>query len=549
VSRWWWRLARHARPFAGGLLVVAALRLLSVGLDVLKPWPLKLIVDNVLQEQALPSVVGWLTALPAAATPAGLLAWLAWAIVALVVAGRALRMSLNWVQAGVENRMVYALGAELFDHLQRLSHCFHGRHATGDLVQRVASDTTCVRNLIMQGLLPIATSLVSLGAMLAIMWKLDPLLSGFALLVAIPLGLLMKTFNRPMTRRAYDQMDVQGRMMALTERTLTAIPVVQAFGRERDGDRMYRELSRSAVRAHLRALDVQMLFKIGTGGVAALGTAAIIAVGGLHVLDGSLTLGSLLVFLTYLASLYAPMQTLAYVSMGWANAAAGAKRVLEVLDSEEGVREAPNARELPVRGVSGHVRLEGVTFGYEPGREVLRGVDLEGRPGETVALVGRTGAGKSTVVSMIPRFFDPWQGTVRLDGEDVRGLRLSSLRQQIALVLQEPFLLPLTVAENIAYGRPGASRGEVEAAARAARAEEFIRALPEGFETVIGERGATLSGGERQRLAIARALLKDAPVLILDEPTAALDAATESELMAALERLGCRRCAGRTGSW
>jgi len=262
-------------------------------------------------------------------------------------------------------------------------------------------------------------------------------------------------------------------------------------------------------------------------------------IGGLHVLRGTLSVGSLLVFLSYLASLYTPLQGLANISSGFASAAAGAKRVLEVLEAEVEVRDAPGARPLPLRSAreGRHVLLEDVTFGYEPGRPVLHGVNLEARPCESVALVGPTGAGKSTLVSLIPRFFDPWEGRVRIDGLDLREVRLSSARARVALVLQEPFLLPLTVAENIAYGRPGAGEAEIRAAAVAANADEFIRRLPQGYQTVLAEGGASLSGGEKQRLSIARALLKDAPILILDEPTSAVDAQTEALFLEALERL------------
>jgi ATP-binding cassette subfamily B protein/subfamily B ATP-binding cassette protein MsbA len=310
---------------------------------------------------------------------------------------------------------------------------------------------------------------------------------------------------------------------------------VQAFVREEHNDAGFRQLTSRTLQAYLRAMRSQLNFKIGVSAVSAIGTALVIIVGGSHVLAGTLSIGSLLVFLSYLASLYAPVETLAYSSAGFASAAAGARRVLDVLDSEEMVHEVPGAPALPE--VRGDVSIEGVTVGYEPGRPVLHDVSIEARAGETIALVGPTGAGKSTLVSLIPRFFDPWSGRVVIDGHDVRSVSLSSLRSRITLVLQEPFLLPLSVAGNIAYGRPGASDEEIEAAARAANAHEFIERLPEGYETVLGERGATLSGGERQRLSIARALLKDAPILILDEPTSALDAETEGLLLSALERL------------
>jgi len=257
------------------------------------------------------------------------------------------------------------------------------------------------------------------------------------------------------------------------------------------------------------------------------------------VLAGTLTVGGLLVFLSYLASLFAPLEHIAYASFGIASASAGAHRVFEVLDSGERVEELPDAKPFtPLDQAKGaSIALESVVFGYEQNRPVLRGVSLETHPGEMIALVGATGAGKTTLMSLVPRFFDAWSGRVTIDGTDVRELQLKSLRDQIALVLQEPFLLPLSVAENIAYGRPEATREEIESAAHSANADSFIARLPQGYDTVIGERGATLSGGERQRLAIARALLKDSPILLLDEPTSALDGATEASVLSALERL------------
>jgi ATP-binding cassette subfamily B protein/subfamily B ATP-binding cassette protein MsbA len=286
-------------------------------------------------------------------------------------------------------------------------------------------------------------------------------------------------------------------------------------------------------------------FKVGTGLVLAAGTAAVMWLGGVKVLgsgsgvQGSgLTVGDLLVLLSYLASLYAPLETLTYLSQGFATASAGGRRVVEVLDSAEEVGEIAHPKPLADSRDGGcTIAWEHVTFGYNTGTAVLNDVTLEVRAGQLLALVGPTGAGKSTLVSLAPRFFDPWSGRMMIDGQDLKEAKLSDVRARVSIVLQEPFLLPLSVAENIAYGRPGASREEIEKAAVAANADSFIRKLPQGYDTIIGERGASLSGGERQRVAIARAILKDAPILILDEPTASLDAATEASVMEALARL------------
>jgi ATP-binding cassette, subfamily B, bacterial len=256
--------------------------------------------------------------------------------------------------------------------------------------------------------------------------------------------------------------------------------------------------------------------------------------GATYALEGRMSVGTVLVFISYLASLYTPINSITYTASTLRQTAANADRVLEILDTPPDLRDGPDAREARLEG---HVRYEAVTFGYEPGRPVLKDVSLEARPGEVVAIVGPTGAGKTTLVNLLIRFFDPSSGRVLIDGHDLRALRIRSLRQQVAMVLQEPFIFPLSAADNIAYGRPDASRAEIEAAARAANAEGFIRRLPGGFDAVVGERGATLSGGEKQRLSIARALLKDAPILILDEPTSAVDARTEGLLLEALHRL------------
>ena len=320
--------------------------------------------------------------------------------------------------------------------------------------------------------------------------------------------------------------------------------MIQAFGTEDRNTRQFQSLAADAVTVSQRGTLLGSTFGLVNGLTTTVATAIVLYAGAHRVLTGALSVGSLLVFLAYMRSLQGALNSLLTTYGSLKSVEASIDRVMEIFDADDGVRDVPGAKPLPelLRGERGHVRLENITFGYEPGRPVLKAVTLEARPGETVALVGPSGAGKSTLVSLILRFFDPWEGRVMVDGMNVRDVRLASLRANVALVLQEPFLLPLTAAENIAYGRPEASRDEIVAAAVAANADEFIRRLPEGYDTVIGERGATLSGGEKQRLAIARALLKDASILILDEPTSALDAETETSLLEALERL----MAGRT---
>ena len=536
---WWLTLGRYGRPLAGNFAVVVALMLVVTLVEVVQPWPLKLIIDHVLAEEPLPDWAQWLSLLPGAASRTGLLAWLVSATVLLFLVARSVTILQSYLRAGLGTRLVYAVGEGLFARLQELSLRYHATKQTGDLVRRVTRDSGCVRDLVIRAVLPAMRASASLLMMAGVMWSLDSALAAFALLAMAPLVPFMRRLSRPLEQRAYEHQKLEGEMLSLAEETLTAIPVVQAFGREDERDERYRTLAKRSLGAYMATTAKQVQFKVGVDTFTAVGTAGIMAWGGMKALGGQLTVGDLVVFLSYLASLYTPLQTLAYLAPTYSSATASAKRVLEVLEAEDAVEERPGARPPETVGgrVRGEIRFENVTFGYRQGEPILRDVSLEVHPGEKVALVGPTGAGKSTLVSLIPRFFDPWEGRVLLDGQDLRDLTLAGLRRHIAFVLQEPFLLPLSVQENIAYGRPGASSSEVETAARAAQAHDFIRNLPEGYETVIGERGATLSGGEKQRIAIARALLTDASILILDEPTSALDAETEAALTLALERL------------
>jgi ATP-binding cassette, subfamily B, bacterial len=538
MKRWWLRLFHHVAPYSRQVAALILLVLVGAGLAALMPWPMKLIVDHVLAAGPMPENPAWLRSFTETREAAELLAWLAVSTLCLFVVNRGVEVLKAYLQDGVGNRMMYSLGEELFDHLQRLSLRFHTRQHSGDLVRRVTTDSGCVRELVIGVFVPALNAFATLLIMFAIMWHLNPLLSAIAMIAAVPMPVLIRILAPRMTERTYVQQKYEGQLMALAEQTLSGLPVVQAFGQENHEERRFRALSGDAIKAYLRTVVSQLQFSVGVNATTAVGTAILMVVGGIQVMNGSLTVGSLLVFLAYVTALYGPMETLAYLSSSYASASARARRVLEVLDADREVQDAPGALVLPVGSKGGRgIGFNGVSFGYDPGRPVLHDINLEVERGETIALVGATGAGKTTLVSLIPRFYDPWQGQVMLDGTDIRDIELASLRKQVSLVLQDPFLLPLSIAENIAYGRPEANGDEIVAAAVAANADEFIRQLPEGYDTVLGERGVTLSGGQRQRLAIARALLKDAPILILDEPTSALDAGTEALLLEALKRL------------
>jgi ATP-binding cassette subfamily B protein/subfamily B ATP-binding cassette protein MsbA len=533
LVRW---LVRYALRRWNGLLAVLAIMLLRVGVDLLKPWPLKILVDNGLGEQPLPATLQALaTALPWTATRDGLIGWSVAATVLLFLFGWAVAVASSYANIGFGQRLVYDLATDLFSHLQRLSLRFHSRQSAGDSIRRVTTDCGCVSVVVKDALLPIVAALVTLAAMFVVMWRMAPRLTLASMLVVPWLAFVLRRYMQPMLDRSCEQQETEGRMYSVLERTLAAIPVVQAFGREPACDRAFARATDDVVHASLSSTWVGVKFKLLIALGTASGTAAIVWVGAQSVMDGRLSVGGLLVFLGYLAALYTPLEALTYGPSTTQAAAGSAMRVLEILDTRREVDDRPDAR--PAGAAIDTLRIEHVTFGYDEGRPILHDVSLAVRRGETVAIVGPTGAGKSTLAGLVPRFHDPWSGRVTVNGVDLRELELKSLRSQVSVVLQEPFLFPISIAENIAYGKPHVSREEIEAAARAANAHGFISRLPDGYDTVVGERGATLSGGERQRISIARAILKDAPILVLDEPTSAIDAATEAALLDALNRL------------
>ena len=529
------RLLRYANQHWGRLLVMLGMMGLSIGLQVLRPWPTKLLFDQVLDHKPLSAgaqhLLSWF---PASGSPQGLLLWVCVATVLIFLFGSVASMLSTDASVHLGQQMTFDLGADLFLHLQRLSLIFHSRRPVGDTISRVTGDTYCVQTLVTGTLIPLLRAIVTLITMFVIMWRMQPTMTLISLGIAPFLMLSIKIWGRSLKDRQRERRDLEGRMTNIVEQSLSAIPAVQAFTREELEHRRFRDYARRTVAAYRSSTRAGMWFKFFVGLVTALGTAGMMYLGGRYALSGKMTVGTIYVFLNYLSSLYDPLNDITYTASTWQGAAANADRVLEILDVKPDVADAPDAKALPVRG---HVRYEDVSFGYEADRTVLKRMSLEARPGEVVAIVGPTGAGKTTLVNLLIRFFDPWSGRVTIDGHDLRELKLQSLRQQVAIVLQEPFIFPITAAENISYGRPDAPREQIVASAIAANADPFICRLPDGYDTVVGERGATLSGGEKQRLSIARAFLKDAPILILDEPTSALDARTETMLLGALDRL------------
>ncbi len=530
-----WALSYALRRWPALLLVLTTL-FIKIGLEVLKPWPLKIIVDQVLQQKPIPAWLAPLTSLSInQPTTQQLLAWSVGATVLLFLLGWIVGVAESLASVALAQRTFYDVAADLFGHLQRLSLRFHRSKSVGDSIRRVTNDCTCIATIVKDALVPMVGSAFSLVVMFAILWQLDASLTLLSVATVPCMVFVFHRYAGPMEQRSYTQKEAEGQLYNIVEQTLVALPVVQAFGGEARAERQFHEQSQVVLRKTRQTTSVDLQFKFLMGLATVAGTSAVMYVGGLHVLGGKLSIGSVLVFLAYLRALYSPLEALMYSSSTIQGAAGSARRVLEILWTDLEVQDAPGAVSLPP--LQGHVKFERVTFGYVADQTALDAVSFEALPGQTIAIVGATGAGKTTLVSLLPRFYDPRQGRISIDGFDLRGVTLRSLRQQVALVLQEPFLFPISIAENIAYGRPGASQAEIEAAARAANAHEFIAALPRGYETVVGEQGATLSGGERQRLSIARALLKDAPVLILDEPTSALDGRTEALLVEALQRL------------
>jgi ATP-binding cassette, subfamily B, bacterial len=527
------------------VLAVLALTAGSVGAAALQPWPLKILIDHGLEREPAP---GWLIdglgSVGFDADPWTLVLVAVFGSLVFFALGSGLEATIAWIFSAAGRRMTNDLAAELFRRLQRRSLLLHQRSSVGDSLGRLTTDTWCVQEMTAGVLIAPVKHLLTLGLLGSVGWRLNPDLAVLSLILAPILGTSSWFFGRKLRRRARHAREAQSRLMSFVQQTLASIPIVQAFRREEFNQQHFRGLAGEVTRWAQGRAVIDGWYAMANGLIATSGVAIVLYFGGLRVLDGSLSIGELLVFVTYMRTLQIASEAFASTYGSLKPVQASIDRVLEILDTPDSLPERPGAASLgtPKPGSARHVLIEKVTFGYLPGHPVLRDITVEVPPGHVVAFVGKTGVGKTTLASLVPRFFDPVTGRVLIDGTDVRDVRLASVREQVSLVLQEPFILPLTIAENIAYGNSSAGRSEIEAAAKAANAHEFIERLPGGYDAVVGEGGATLSGGEQQRLSIARALLKDAPILILDEPTSALDASSEAVLLEALNRL----MAGRT---
>jgi ATP-binding cassette subfamily B protein len=525
-------LLRYAGRQRARFAVIFFFTLLGSALTALQPWPLKLLADHVLGSTLLPSFLAN-RGLPL--QKESLLLWIVVAGLVLFILNSLVEMVLTWTWTMAGRRMVYDLAEDLFSRLQRRSLLYHSRNSLGDVMNQITRDSWSVYQVVDTLLFAPGHALLTMVAMVCLMARLDLPLTLIAMALAPLMVAASFVVTKPLRAASRLKREIEVKIQSHIQQTLTGIPVVQAFAQEEREQLRFQKFAEAAIQAQQRSLWVGSLNSLSSGFVTVTGTGIILWVGAHHVLQGKLTIGSILIFLAYLSTLQAQIKIFANIHTTLQGLHASVDRVVGVLQTAPEIQEIAHPRLLG--NPSGRITFEDVTFGYNLDQPVLHQLSLSVAPAETLAIVGSTGAGKSTLVSLIPRFFDPWKGRISLDGQDLRELPLQALRQQVSLVLQEPFLFPLTVAENILFSRPGASMAEVREAARQANAHEFIEKLPAGYDTILGDRGATLSGGERQRISIARAILRNAPVLILDEPTSALDAQTESKIMEALSRL------------
>ena len=556
------RALGYFRPDAGRIAITLGLLLLSIGLNLLKPWPLALLVDSVLGSKPYPA---WL--------PEGIQYWGHPAQITAIVAASLVLHLLHaascaghvYLSIGVGLRGLRRVRDEVFGWLQRLSLRYHHGTEAGDIIFRAGTDTCAFQTLFLHGFLIFISAAGTLLFMAVAMARLDLRLTGVAL-VAVPILLLsIKVFGRAMRERGTVAQQAESKIYALIHQGITALPLIQSNAREHHERQRFTAHTEEARHHKMAQQGLEVFYWGSISVILSACTLGVTWVGAQQVLAANLTVGELLVFLAYVAQLFDPLHQLSQVGATLSSASASTRRVFEILDTPEEVKDRPEARQIcagrglagsaglptsaddmfaaggapagspcPPLPVYGNVTYDDVSFGYESSRPVLRQISFKLLAGTSAAIIGPSGAGKTTLLNLLPRFFDPASGAVLLEGVDLRDLRLEDLRGQIALVLQEPIILPTTVAENISYGKPQATMEEIEAAARAAGAAQLIEKLPEHYRTIIGDGGARLSVGEKQRINLARAFLKDAPILLMDEPTSALDVESEAQVVASL---------------
>ncbi len=542
------RVLRYFRPDIGRIALAFALLLLSTAANLLKPWPIAWVVDYLIEGKPWPA---WLRPLVEGRDKAALVAAMALAVFAIHAAQAAFSSAYTFllIQTGLGG--LGRVRNQLFEWLQRLSWRYHHEARQGDLIYRASWDVCAFHTLFQQGLFTFISASLSLALMFAVLWRLNAALSLILLCTVPVLIAVIRLMGREMGRRSLTAHQADSQLTSLVQQDISALPLIQSFGMEDLMARRYADRNQDALRQRSRQHGFELGYLACVALIFATGVATVLWLGTERVLSGRLSVGGLLVFIAYLGQFYEPLNQLSQVGTTLADAFAGTQRVFEILDTPEEIHEAPEARALtreknPAQPrqdsqssppVLGGIRFRQVDFGYQTGHPVLSDISFALRPGEAAALIGPSGAGKSSLIHLLPRFFDPTAGTIELDGVDTRQLKLRDLRRQIALVMQEAILLPGTVADNIACGLPEAARAEIEASAQAAHAHEFIVKLPRGYDTLIGEGAARLSTGEKQRLNLARAFLKNAPILLLDEPTSGLDADSEALVVDSLRTL------------
>jgi subfamily B ATP-binding cassette protein MsbA len=518
-------------------LIFGILAVVGAGIaNLLEPWPLKVVVDNVLKSQPVRN--GWLNKLIIAIAGTDKLAVLELAAISFIVISCVDAICTyvqKYVTTSVGQWVMHDLRRAVYAHIQKLSLAYHDQARAGDLLSRVTSDIDAVQSFIVSGLLDALINSLMLAGMIGVMLYLNWRFTLIALSVAPVLAIIVFAYTGRIKKASREVRKKESQIVSVMQEVLSSIRVVKAFAQEDYEQHRLEERSLEGIEIALRARTLKAKLFPVVEVIIALGTALVLLVGGKMALVGFLSPGALIVFIFYIGKLYKPMQELSKMTDAYSKAAVGYERIREVLAMEGEIKDLAGAKRL-IR-VKGEIEFDNVTFAYDSEAPVLKDVSFKIEPGQLVALVGPSGAGKTTIISLIPRFYDAISGVVKIDGCDIRRLQQKSLRRHIAFVLQETVLFHAPIWNNIAYGKPDANRAEILHAAELANADEFIRKLPDGYNTIVGERGVTLSGGERQRIAIARAVICNTPILILDEPSSGLDAATEKLVVEALDRL------------